>query len=478
MKFFKFLNCALFLTLFSFSFNTVEAQWRGDPASNPLNDNDIVSNMFRTGNVAVGAKNPFPSDIKLYVKGRFTQTFSGNLGGQTFNDRWSSLGSNLGTNNPTQVYGLIRQWNSRFLTTGIKGGLNALIAWGGNARLDFDYTNSNNINSTKMSILSNGRVGIGTTSPNTNLSVRGRVRGAADVNETEYTEISHGGAAGYINTVGDGPLDFRHDNRTFMRLTRLGNTGRLSVNTINSNFTLDVNGTAGCTLGFWSGSDRRYKKDIQRIDNALEKVRALEGVGYKFTQKEVNGLNFEQAKDKEHLGFIAQDLEKIMPQLVQKDDAGYYAVNYDGVIPILVEALKEQDEVVQEQSELIENQQTEMEDLKDRIEKLEALVESVVVQEGSKKETPTSQIQNTAVLKQNAPNPFDALTTISYELPSNISSADLVIFDLNGKMLKSYSVFKSGTIDFDASNLANGTYLYAIMKDGETIARQKMVVQK
>lgn len=68
-----------------------------------------------------------------------------------------------------------------------------------------------------------GRVGIGISTPNTNLAVKGRVRAAYDVDETEYTEIGHGGGHGYINTIGDGSLAFRHDGATKMLLTDAGN---------------------------------------------------------------------------------------------------------------------------------------------------------------------------------------------------------------------------------------------------------------
>ena len=72
-----------------------------------------------------------------------------------------------------------------------------------------------------------GKVGIGTTSPDQRLSVVGRSLAAHDASEEEYVEIWHGGTNGFINTVGDGNLDFRHDNDNKMSLT---DTGNLHVN--------------------------------------------------------------------------------------------------------------------------------------------------------------------------------------------------------------------------------------------------------
>ena len=68
-----------------------------------------------------------------------------------------------------------------------------------------------------------GSVGIGTTSPKTKFSVIGRSRAAYDASEEEYVEIWHGGVNGFINTVGDGNLDFRHETVTKMSLTDAGN---------------------------------------------------------------------------------------------------------------------------------------------------------------------------------------------------------------------------------------------------------------
>ena len=97
------------------------------------------------------------------------------------------------------------------------GGSNAYINAGGTGNLDFRHGGN-----THMTLSSSGRVGIGTTSPNTDFSVIGKVRSAISSNENEFTEIFHGGDNGFINTVGDGNLDFRHDNNTQMSLTDQG----------------------------------------------------------------------------------------------------------------------------------------------------------------------------------------------------------------------------------------------------------------
>lgn len=82
-----------------------------------------------------------------------------------------------------------------------------------------------------MRLTSSGNVGIGTTNPSAKLDVWGVVRGAYDA--TDYVEMTHGGTNGYINVVGDGNLDFRHESTTQMSLSDAGN---LNVNgAINAN---------------------------------------------------------------------------------------------------------------------------------------------------------------------------------------------------------------------------------------------------
>ncbi|MFC1522066.1 hypothetical protein ACFL6Y_06620 [Elusimicrobiota bacterium] len=71
----------------------------------------------------------------------------------------------------------------------------------------------------RLYIQQGGNTGIGTSNPGTKLDVvGGTVRGGGSSVTNEYTEIGHGGSHGYINTVGDGRLDFRHDGATKMSL--------------------------------------------------------------------------------------------------------------------------------------------------------------------------------------------------------------------------------------------------------------------
>ncbi|MFK8014488.1 MAG: tail fiber domain-containing protein [Gammaproteobacteria bacterium] len=101
-------------------------------------------------------------------------------------------------------------------------------------------------------------------------------------------------------------------------------------------------------------SDRSLKQNVAAIPNALDIVQALEGVTYELNKHPMDDrertLSAEEEYDRTHqLGFIAQDVEKILPQLVKTDEfTGLESVGYMAVIPVLVEAIKDQQRQIEE----------------------------------------------------------------------------------------------------------------------------------
>ena len=93
---------------------------------------------------------------------------------------------------------------------------------------------------------------------------------------------------------------------------------------------LDVNGII-CSMGTPVSSDQRFKKEVAPLQNVLEQIKKMDGVYYIFNQEEFKNRNF---PDGRHLGVIAQDLEKIFPELVKTFDHGFKAVYYDGLVPV------------------------------------------------------------------------------------------------------------------------------------------------
>jgi len=128
---------------------------------------------------------------------------------------------------------------------------------------------------------------------------------------------------------------------------------KVSIGTTNtSGYMLYVYGSA-YTTGSWLGSDARLKDDFLEIEQPLEKVLSMQGVNYRWKTDEYPDRNFPEGR---HYGVIAQDIENVLPEIVMEHN-GEKAVAYTEIIPVLIEAMKEQ-------QNLIEKQQTEIDELK------------------------------------------------------------------------------------------------------------------
>lgn len=102
-------------------------------------------------------------------------------------------------------------------------------------------------------------------------------------------------------------------------------------------YQLEVSGSIKASGTVIQGSDERLKENIEPIPFALDKVKDLRGVNYNLI-----GNSELQA------GFIAQEIQEVIPEVVSEDKNGYLGVNYSGVVPYLVEAIKELKEEIKE----------------------------------------------------------------------------------------------------------------------------------
>ncbi len=86
--------------------------------------------------------------------------------------------------------------------------------------------------------------------------------------------------------------------------------------------------------------------------------------------------------------------------------------------------------------------------------------------------------ENSAKLYQNTPNPFNNQTEIRYFLPDNTETATLLVFDMNGKQLKSYELTQrgSGNVVIYGNDLRAGMYLYALMANNKLVDTKRMVL--
>jgi hypothetical protein len=216
-----------------------------------------------------------------------------------------------------------------------------------------------------------GNVGIGSQRPSYKLDVNGVIncgfmQVAAGTPEMRF--ISPGNQSFLLRAEGNG------GNSKFSILEWAGNTptykltvqwnGNVGIGTQNPAYTLDVNGTIRASNV--NPSDKRWKKNVRPLEHALEKVGALRGVRFDWRAEDFPELNFESGGQ---IGFIAQDVEAVLPEAVSTDNQGYRSIGYNKIIPVLVEAMKEQQTQLQKKA-------AEIKDLQGRLERLERLLKT------------------------------------------------------------------------------------------------------
>ena len=125
-------------------------------------------------------------------------------------------------------------------------------------------------------------------------------------------------------------LDMNSDADFLIRDGNSANATRFTFDTSSGNFT-----AVGEVI---SSSDARLKEDLEVIPNALDKVKQLSG----YTYRRIDLNNVIQA------GVIAQEVEKVLPEVVEEDEDGYKSVAYGNMVALLIEAIKEQQKQIDE----------------------------------------------------------------------------------------------------------------------------------
>jgi hypothetical protein len=136
--------------------------------------------------------------------------------------------------------------------------------------------------------------------------------------------------------------------------------GNMGIGTSPSTtYRLYVSGAAYATI-VWQSSDASLKENVGPIASPLQKLRNVQGVSFTWKQEGNEHRGFPGGK---HNGVVAQDVEKVFPEVVQDGPEGEKAVAYSELIPILIEAMKEQ-------QNLIDLQQKDIQELKAALKKI------------------------------------------------------------------------------------------------------------
>jgi len=231
--------------------------------------------------------------------------------------------------------------------------------------------------------------------------------------------------------------------------------------------------TYWCNGSIFQSSDKTLKENIREIQNPLQTILNLSGKNYDFkldstdTKGSSEEIEKKKALKKDKLGFLAQEVLEVLPQAVWFEEKnGRYYMEYDAIIPVIVEAMKEQQNTIQVLQSTIG-------DLTARIEKLEGTAskeKSATIIDGS---IPAS-------LDQNIPNPFSANTTINMYLPETVTKAVLYIYTMQGEQIQKLNINERGNTSatIDGYSLKAGMYLYTLIADGKEVDTKKMILTK
>ena len=149
-------------------------------------------------------------------------------------------------------------------------------------------------------------------SPTTDTTWGGRISGDTTSDYNLYYRMNGGTNRGFV-------FESNYSTKLFA----------INPDGVRSNVGLTVSGTVTAT-DVNTTSDRRYKENIQPINNALSII------------NQINPVKFQWKKDKvEAYGVIAQELEQLLPQLVQTNNEGMKSVSYSQLIPIIIKAIQE-----------------------------------------------------------------------------------------------------------------------------------------
>lgn len=269
----------------------------------------------------------------------------------------------------------------------------------------------------------------------------------------------------------------------------VNNNGKVGIGMRSNAHALAVNGQVWTTAGLLITSDGTLKRNIKNMeDGRLDYVNKLKQLKSKTYEKlivsskdneaeiksmvEAGKIPVEEAdaalrdlnerkKDtyKSEYGFIAQDLKELFPELVEEDGDGMLAINYTGLIPVLLEAIK---------------------DLQDKVEKLEQTTPFVddLATRASGYTANEEVAGNIEYLSQNVPNPVDGSTVIRYSLPEGATQASIVIYSITGSVVKIIPInagAKSGSITLYASDLAKGINVYNLTANGVVLGSKRMI---
>lgn len=356
----------------------------------------------------------------------------------------------------------------------------------------------------QLRVLQNGRVQVGTLRLDgedplnvTTMQVfgpHGDMRSGSKLTFGDFGQFPYNGWNVFIGEYGTTDSDqlWLH-GKNGIYLTRGGQASNIIAYynpASNSNFVFNTNLRVN---GVDITSDARLKENVQSLQNPLDLLSHVSGVTYNYKLSEINkyrepdkskfteeqsiqenasdmqtsmdAASIEKAnRDKQlqnvidrkeaeeasrkRIGFLAQDVEKVLPELVKTDEDGVKSIDYIGFIPLLVESINEMRLTIQEQQNEIE------------------MLQSLLSVET--KSTLRSTSTGNPDMVEGAKLYNRAGASVSYTLPSTFSNVYLQVFDISGRVVKKITLtIANDIVDINPSEIGYGTFVYALYVDGQ-----------
>ena len=277
----------------------------------------------------------------------------------------------------------------------------------------------------------------------------------------------------------------------FVRMYLDGTTGNVGIGTTTPGTQkLFVNGPLSYVGALTNASDRRLKKDINEFQYGLNEVLQLRPKTYEYNGK----ANIPTGVT--HVGLIAQDLQKVAPELVSSFEHVTYkeqstkAINSE--LPQEIEKTEKFLNIaessikymlvnaIQDQQEIIETQNDMLTQLSKQLEALEGRINDYISNPTVTQTNVTLSESAVAELGVNRPNPFETMTSIPYTIPADAQNATMNFFNINGQLIKTVAIDHTGAgnLTVNATEMAAGTFTYTLTVDGQAVATKKMVLTK
>ncbi len=318
------------------------------------------------------------------------------------------------------------------------------------------------------------------------VGVYGSVRLGRIVYGGKFESVANG--ANFSNTNSVGVYGYGRSARTAFGVYGIAYAGSLGYGVYGEN--LGSGGYGGYFVGGLSItgpsvsiSDQTFKENILDMQDATAIIQNIHPKTYNFKTEEYDYMGLTEGT---HCGVIAQEIQEVFPSAVYpsvfpakydslgnivQEEIEYLGVDYTELIPLLIQATKEQQAEIEAKGERITNLEAQMEELY-------AMMAQCCEMQG--KSMQTGQEQNDIqidknLLKQNTPNPFDLNTSIEYYLAQG-GKVTIKITNAQGQLVQ-VLVNQSQDqgahqVQWNAKNIERGVYYYSLNINGEELIKR------